>query len=82
MKTTGNKLHPELPDSASEYPHTVAAVMRMRENIDSFFELPKDKRPPEDYWFDSEELESWFDKVFKREPTEFEFTISEDEVEG
>ncbi len=54
--------------------------MRMRENIDSYMELPKDKRPPEDIWFDQEELEDWFDRVFeKRRPTEFELLI--DEVE-
>lgn len=50
----------------------------MRETIDSFSELPKDKRPPEDIWFSPEELEDWFDRVFDREKqTHFEFTIDE-----
>ena len=31
--------------------------------IDGFFELPKDKRPPENIWFDSDELETWFEEV-------------------
>jgi hypothetical protein len=58
----------------------VATVIRLRQNIDSFMELPKDKRPPEDIWFDSVELESWFDRVYKNEPTELELVI--DDVEG
>ena len=49
--------------------------------IDGFFELPKDKRPPENIWFDSDELETWFDRAFdKDKDTEFKLTI--DNVEG
>ena len=44
-------------------------------------ELPKDKRPPPDLWFDSIELEEWFDRVFEHKgPTELELVI--DDVEG
>jgi len=32
--------------------------------IDSFMELPKDKRPPESIWDDPDELDRWFDRVF------------------
>jgi len=32
--------------------------------IDSFMELPKNKRPPESIWDDSDELNRWFDNVF------------------
>lgn len=53
----------------------------MRETIDSFMELPKDKRPPEDIWFNSAEVEDWFNRVFKhRGQTEIELVI--DDVEG
>lgn len=73
-------MHEDLPENSYDYPFTVASVMRMRENIDSYMELPKDKRPPEDIWFDADELEDWFDRVFdKKRPTEFELLI--DEVE-
>jgi len=62
-------------------PHTITATIRWREQINAFFELPKDKRPPEDIWFDAEELDDWFDRVFdNKKQTEFEFVI--DEVEG
>ena len=40
--------------------------------IDSFMELPKEKRPPDDIiWFGSQEdIDRWFDRVFKRDGTE------------
>jgi len=34
--------------------------------IDSFMELPKDKRPPRNIWDDPDELEDWFDRIFDR----------------
>jgi len=43
-------------------------------------ELPKDKRPPEDIYFDSEALEEWFDRILSRKQTSFDLLI--DEVEG
>jgi hypothetical protein len=44
-------------------------------------ELPKDKRPPEDIWFDSIELEEWFDRIYDSgKQTELELVI--DDVEG
>ena len=63
-------------------PHTVNTVLRWREMIDGFNELPKDKRPPESIWFSSERLEVWFDDVFDRKShaSSVEFDISE--VEG
>jgi len=47
--------------------------------IDSFMELPKEKRPPKNIWNRPEELESWFDKIFDRKSDHLEFII--DEVE-
>jgi len=44
--------------------------------IDGFFELPKDKRPPENIWFDSDELEIWFDRAFDpKKDTSFDLSI-------
>ena len=69
-----------MPENSYDYPYTVATVIRLRENIDSFMELPKDKRPPEDIWFDQIELEEWFDRVFDSgKSTKLELVI--DEVE-
>lgn len=49
--------------------------------IDSFMELPKEKRPPKSYWNDSKKLEEWFDRVFDRKKqTSFDLMI--DDIEG
>jgi len=61
-------------------PHTVSTVIRYREMIEGFYELPKDKRPPESIWFEPERLEEWFDDVFKVDNTTISFDVSE--VEG
>jgi hypothetical protein len=77
----GIKLHDDLPENSYDYPYTVATVIRLRGNIDSFMELPKDKRPPEDIWFDSIELEEWFDRIYDSgKQTELELVI--EDVEG
>jgi len=76
-------MHSSLPTDSYDMPHTVNTVLRYRELIDSFNELPKDKRPPEEIWFSSERLERWFDDVFDRKSygaSTIEFDISE--VEG
>lgn len=50
--------------------------------IDSFFELPEDRRPPESIWDNAKKLKDWFDKVFeRREPTELVMNIPDDEIE-
>jgi len=53
---------------ASELPFTISYVIRKRVQVDSFRELPKDKRPTEQMIWEgtSEEIEDWFDKVFDR----------------
>ena len=49
--------------------------------IDSFMELPKEKRPPKNIWSHPEKLEDWFDRVFDRKKqTEFDLYI--DDIEG
>ncbi len=69
-----------MPDSAFEMPHTISTVIRYREMIDGFMELPKDKRPPENIWFDGEKLEDWFEDVFKTDSHTVSFDVNE--VEG
>jgi len=76
-------MHSSLPTETYDMPHTITTVLRYKELIDSFNELPKDKRPPEEIWFSSERLERWFDDVFDRKShgaSTIEFDISE--VEG
>jgi len=52
----------------NEVPYTISYVIRKRQQIDSFNELPKEKRPPESIVWDgtSDDLDDWFNKVFNR----------------
>ena len=52
-----------------EVPYTIGYVIRKRQQIDNFNEIPKEKRPPEDMIWDStsDDIEDWFDRVYKRE---------------
>ncbi len=60
-------MHKDLPP-ADELPWTISFVLRKRMQIDSFAELPKEKRPPDSIiWYGTQEdIDIWFDKVFKR----------------
>ena len=55
-------------DDISELPYSISYVVRKKSQIDSFRELPKEKRPTETMIWEgsAEELENWFDKVFDR----------------
>ena len=53
-------------DTAEDLPHTISSAILYRLKIDSFNELPKDKRPPRDLWNKSHKLEEFFDEVFDR----------------
>jgi len=49
--------------------------------IDSFMELPKDKRPPKSLWLRPKALEEWLDRAFDHnKQTTFDLVI--DDVEG
>ena len=49
--------------------------------IDSFMELPEEKRPPKSMWNEPDKLNDWFDRVFDRKKqTEFNLTV--DDIEG
>ena len=53
-------------EDAKKLPFTISYVIRKLTQIDSFNELPKEKRPTEKLAWEgtSEELEEWFDKIF------------------
>lgn len=69
--------------SVSEYPHTINFVMKRRMQIDSYYELPEEKRPPRSIWDKPSELEEWFSRVFSsnERQTEFSLPVNEDDVE-
>ena len=58
--------------------------MRKRAQVDNYNELPTEKRPPEDliWWGYSEDIDHWFDKVYKRnENTEHDIMLEVDDSE-
>jgi len=77
-------LHENLPP-ADELPWTISYVIRKRAQIDSFNELPEEKRPTDNLiWYGTnKEINLWFKKVFKKdvEPEKFVLHISDDEIE-
>jgi hypothetical protein len=77
-------LHENLPP-ADKLPWTISYVIRKRAQIDSFNEIPSEKRPPDDLiWYGTQrDIDKWFKKVFKsnENPNEFVLNISEDEIE-
>ncbi len=54
----------DLQGAADDLPHTISYALLYRLKIDSFNELPKDKRPPRDLWSKAHKLEQFFDEVF------------------
>ena len=69
-------------DAANELPHTISFAVMYRVRIDSFNELPKDKRPPRDLWDKPYRLSKFLVNVWKsdKDPTkETEFIDLDDE---
>ena len=65
-------------------PYTISFVIRKRIQVDSMYELPKEKRPPEKMLWEgsSKEIDEWFDKVFKNKPQQIDgLVIDISEVE-
>ncbi len=66
-------------------PWTMSFSIRKRNQIYSFNELPKEKRPPTSmiWWGTSEELDRWFDRVFdrKKEAGSEVLFVDESEIE-
>lgn len=70
----------------TDVPYTISYIIRKRQQIDSFNELPKEKRPPDNIIWDgtSEEIDEWLDKVFNRkgkENTTQEIVIDTKDIE-
>ena len=65
-KTTGLPLAEGL-ENATDLPHTISLAVTYRTRINSFYELPKDKRPPRDLWDKPHQLDEFFEQVFKTE---------------
>jgi hypothetical protein len=69
--------------NADDLPHTISSAVLYRLKIDSFNELPKDKRPPRDLWGKPYKLEKFLDSVFdtkSEKETEF-IDFDEDDIE-
>jgi hypothetical protein len=67
----------------SDLPYTISFVIRKRQQIDTFNELTKEKRPPEDMIWDgtSDDIENWLDKVIGTNDYTSGISLSEDEIE-
>jgi len=71
-------------EKASDLPYTMSFVIRKRQQIDGFNELPKDKRPPEKLVWDgtSSEIDKWLDRVFNFNKSQDGAYIDLDSIEG
>ena len=82
VKLLNYPLHTSLANlSVAEYPYTINYVMRRRMQIDSYYELPEDKRPPRSIWDKPSELEEFFDRVYSGGEKQTSFNLPVDEVE-
>ena len=71
-------------ENSSDLPHTISLAVTYRSRINSFYELPEDKRPPRDIWDKPAKLQDHFDEVFdnhsgsgNRKETYLEFNSEE-----
>lgn len=53
--------------SVEDLPHTLTSALQYRARIDSFNDLPEDKRPPRNLWDKPYRLKDFFDEVFNSE---------------
>lgn len=55
-------------ETLKDLPYTISYVIRKKQQVDSFRELPKEKRPTERMIWEGtpEEMEDWLDRVFDR----------------
>lgn len=80
-------MHEDLPP-VDELPWTISYVIRKRMQLDSYAELPKEKRPPDwMIWYGTnEDIDDWFDKVFDRKkrkgynPDEIVIQIADEDI--
>jgi hypothetical protein len=64
-KQLGIPIMEGLPNSTEELPNIITYMILHRAKIDSFNELPKEKRPPRDLWDKPYKLEEFFEEIFK-----------------
>lgn len=64
-------------ESVVDLPYTISFLIRKRMQIDSWLELPKEKRPPESIWDKPSDLEEWFDRIYGGEQTEFNLNVDD-----
>lgn len=50
--------------NAADLPHTISLAVTYRTRLNSFNELPKDKRPPRHLWDKPTRLSEFFDDIF------------------
>jgi hypothetical protein len=65
LKITGMSLATDF--SPEDLPNTIAYALMYRSRINSFDELPKNKRPPRNLWDKPFRLSEFFDEMFHRE---------------
>jgi len=63
MSATGQSILEDF--SPANAPHTISYALIYRARINSFFELPKDKRPPKNLWDKPHRLSIFFEEIFK-----------------
>lgn len=62
LKMAGIPLADDLP--LEDMPHTISYALIYRSRINSFYELPKNKRPPRNLWDKPAKLSEFFDEIF------------------
>lgn len=65
--------------NADDLPHTVTSAILYRLKIDSFNELPKDKRPPRDLWNKPYKLEKFLDTIWEKDKKDDDGFVEYDE---
>lgn len=71
-------------DGMNYLPYTISYCIRKRIQVDNFYELPKEKRPPSRMIWEgsADEIENWLDKVFdNKQPVVDGMIIDLSEVE-
>ena len=62
-------------------PYTVTYAIRKQEQIDSFMELDKKKRPPRNIWHNDYQINAWLEEIFEGNTPESEMEFSASEVQ-
>jgi hypothetical protein len=83
VKDTQQPIHDSLVNrSVDYYPYTINYVIKRRDQIDSYYDLPEEKRPPRSIWDRPYEVKDWFERVFdKKKQTEFNLPVDEGEID-